>query len=48
MGHAMGATGAMLVNMAIDELERRDGTLALVAVVGGAGLAAAMVLERQS
>lgn len=46
LGHAMGATGAMLLGMAVDELELRQGRYALVSVVGGAGVAAAMVVER--
>jgi acetyl-CoA C-acetyltransferase len=46
LGHAMGATGAMLVGMALDELERRQQRLALVSLCGAAGLAAAMVIER--
>ena len=46
MGHAMGATGAILVMTALDELERRDADLALVAISGGAGLGSAMILER--
>lgn len=46
LGHAMGATGAILVGMALDELERRDGRRALVAACGAAGLAAALIIER--
>jgi acetyl-CoA C-acetyltransferase len=46
LGHAMGATGAMLVGMALDELERRQQRLALVSLCGAAGLAVAMVIER--
>lgn len=46
LGHAMGATGAMLVGMAIDELDRTSGQYALVSVVGAAGIAAAMVVQR--
>jgi acetyl-CoA C-acetyltransferase len=46
LGHAMGATGAMLVGMALDELERRQQRRAVVAICGAAGLAVAMVLER--
>jgi acetyl-CoA C-acetyltransferase len=42
----MGATGAMLVGMALDELERRQQRLALVSLCGAAGLAVAMVIER--
>ncbi len=46
MGHAMGATGAILLMTALDELERRDADLALVAISGGAGLGSAMIIER--
>lgn len=45
MGHAMGATGAMLLIGAVDELERRQGELAVVAISGGAGLGSAAVIE---
>lgn len=46
MGHAMGATGQMLLATVIDELERRDLETALVAISGGAGLGSATVIER--
>ncbi|RMF11515.1 MAG: acetyl-CoA C-acetyltransferase [Alphaproteobacteria bacterium] len=46
LGHAMGATGAMQIGMALDELERRDQTTALIALSGGAGVGAAMIIER--
>lgn len=46
MGHAMGATGAILLIAALDELERRDGQLAVVSISGGAGLGSAVVIER--
>ena len=45
-GHAMGATGAILISVLLDELERQDKSLGLVAVSGGAGLGSAMVIER--
>lgn len=47
-GHAMGATGAMLLGTLLDELERQDKTLGMVAISGGAGLGSAMVIERCS
>ena len=47
-GHAYGATGALLVIDAIDELWRRGERYAVVAVSGAAGLGAAVVLERTS
>uniref|UniRef100_UPI003F4914BE acetyl-CoA C-acyltransferase n=1 Tax=Cupriavidus yeoncheonensis TaxID=1462994 RepID=UPI003F4914BE len=46
LGHPMGATGAMLVGAALDELERIDGRRAVVAIPGAAGVAVAMVIER--
>ena len=46
LGHAMGSTGSALVGMALDELERNDQRLAVVALCGAAGLAVAMVIER--
>ena len=45
LGHAMGATGAMLVGTVLDELERRKQRRAVVAICGAAGLATAMVIE---
>lgn len=46
MGHPLGATGGILLATALDELERRDEALALVSIVGGAGVTATVVLER--
>jgi acetyl-CoA C-acetyltransferase len=46
LGHAFGATGAILVLDAIDELERSSLRRAVAAVSGAAGLGAAVVLER--
>lgn len=46
LGHAMGSTGAALLGMALDELERRDARRAVIAACGAAGLAAALVIER--
>jgi len=46
LGHPLGATGGMLVGSVIDELIARDGRTGVVAMCAGAGLAAAMVLER--
>jgi len=45
LGHPMGATGAVLLGMALDELARRGGGRALVAACGAAGLASALVVE---
>jgi acetyl-CoA C-acetyltransferase len=46
LGHAMGATGASLLGTLLDELERRDKALGLVAVSGAAGIGTATVIER--
>ena len=46
LGHAMGATGASLLGTALDELERRDLRRAVIAICGAAGVAVAMVIER--
>ena len=46
LGHPLGATGAMLLGTALDELERRGGRRALVTLCVGGGMASAMVIER--
>lgn len=46
LGHAMGATGSVLVGTLLDELERRDARYGCVSICGAAGVAAAMVIER--
>jgi len=46
LGHAFGATGAILLLDAIDELHRRGGRYAAVAVSGAAGLGSAVIIER--
>lgn len=46
LGHAMGATGAVLLGMLLDELESRDARHGCVAICGAAGVASAMVIER--
>lgn len=46
MGHAFGATGAMMLATLLDEMARRDVELGLVTVCGAAGLGTAMVVER--
>jgi len=46
MGHPLGATGAMILGIALDELERADKTLALVTLCIGAGMGTATVIER--
>jgi acetyl-CoA C-acetyltransferase len=46
LGHAYGATGAILMLNAVDELARRGDRYAVVAVSGAAGLGSAAVIER--
>jgi acetyl-CoA C-acetyltransferase len=46
MGHPLGATGAMILGTALDELERRDLSTALVTLCIGAGMGTATVIER--
>jgi acetyl-CoA C-acetyltransferase len=46
MGHPLGATGAMILGTAIDELERRDLNTALVTMCIGAGMGTATIVER--
>ncbi|WP_127091543.1 acetyl-CoA C-acetyltransferase [Aquabacter cavernae] len=46
MGHPLGATGAMLLGTALDELERTDRTTALVTLCVGAGMGVATIIER--
>ncbi|MFC8662195.1 acetyl-CoA C-acetyltransferase [Streptomyces sp. NPDC057199] len=46
MGHPLGATGAMLVGIALDELERRGARRAVVTLCIGAGMGVATLVER--
>ena len=46
MGHAFGATGAILLGCVVDELERRDRRYGVAAVSGAAGLGVAVLVER--
>lgn len=46
LGHAFGATGAILVLNVVDELERRGARYGLAAVSGAAGLGSAALIER--
>lgn len=46
LGHPLGATGAMLLGTALDELERRGEQRALVTLCAAAGQATAVVIER--
>lgn len=46
MGHPLGATGAILIATALEQLEREDKTVALASVCGGGGVAATTIIER--
>ena len=46
LGHPIGATGAMLIETALDELERTDRTTALIAMCTGGGMGTATIIER--
>ena len=46
MGHPLGATGAMILGTALDELERRDLETALVTLCVGGGMGIAIIIER--
>ena len=46
LGHPLGATGAMLISCLLDEMDRRDLRLGLVAIAGAMGVATAAVIER--
>ena len=48
LGHPLGATGAMLLGTALDELERTGGRYACIALCVGAGQGTATVIERCS
>ncbi len=46
MGHPLGATGAMLLSTALDELERRDKETALISLCVGGGMGIATIIQR--
>jgi len=46
LGHPLGATGAMILGTAIDEMERRNLATALVTLCIGAGMGTATIIER--
>ncbi|WKD51527.1 acetyl-CoA C-acyltransferase [Microbulbifer spongiae] len=46
LGHPMGATGAVMAGTLLDELERRDLQLGIVAASGAAGTGTALLIER--
>ena len=46
MGHPLGATGAIILGMLIDEMERRNVSTGLVTLCIGAGMGTATIVER--
>ena len=46
MGHPLGATGAMIVGIVLDVLERRNLNTALVTLCIGVGMGTATIIER--
>lgn len=46
LGHPIGATGAILIQTALDELERRDLSTALITMCTGGGMGTATIIER--
>ena len=46
LGHPIGATGAVLVGTALDELERTGGRYALITMCAAGGMAPAIIIER--
>ena len=46
LGHPIGATGAILIGTALDELERTSGRYALITMCAAGGMAPAMIIER--
>lgn len=46
MGHPLGATGAMIIGTALDELERTGKRTALISLCVAAGMGSAMIIER--
>ena len=46
LGHPIGATGAIILGMLLDELERRDLNVGLVTLCAAGGMAPATIIER--
>jgi len=46
LGHPLGATGAMILGTAIDEMEQRNAATALVTLCIGIGMGTATIVER--
>ena len=45
-GHPLGATGAMILGTALDEMERTDKSTGLAALCVAGGMATATIIER--
>jgi acetyl-CoA C-acetyltransferase len=46
LGHPIGATGAIIIGMLLDELERRDQAVGLATLCAAGGMAPAIIIER--
>ncbi len=46
LGHPIGATGSILINTMVDELERADKQFGLVTMCAAGGMAPAIIIER--
>jgi acetyl-CoA C-acetyltransferase len=46
MGHPLGATGAMLVSIMLDELERRQLRRGMLSLCVGGGMGISTIIER--
>ena len=46
LGHPIGATGAILIGTALDELERSGGRYGLITMCAAGGMAPALIIER--
>ena len=46
MGHPLGATGAILLGTAIDEMERRDFNTGLITLCAAGGMGISTIIER--
>ena len=46
LGHPMGATGSIMLSSLIDEMERQDLSIGVVATSGAAGAGTALLIQR--
>jgi acetyl-CoA C-acetyltransferase len=46
IGHPVGSTGSRLITTALHELERRDGTTAMITMCAGGALSTGTIIER--